>query len=166
MNEVKWLEFLAIPTVTNFPGYTLQAVSQLLQRKCGLRVQKIMIDNALDLKFCADPMIVQATPIHGIAFYKNMIFDANNESPKTATINTIDSYMELPCFVSKKKQKNAKLEPKAKQLNVLTYKFYRAPAKKNNQNKNVVTSKRNYEHINFRISLFEFDVTGKKGFLY
>ena len=82
MDEDKWNEFLALPTVKEARGFTLQAVTQLLQRKCGLRLLKIMIKDALDLRNCADPMIVQVTPSHGIAFYKDMIFDANNEGPK------------------------------------------------------------------------------------
>ena len=123
-----------------------------------------MIKDALDLRTCADPTIVQATPTHGIAFYKDMIFDANNEGPEKATSTNISEYVNLPCVVSNKKQKI--IEPKAKQLNVLAYKCFRAPAKKTNQNKHVITSKRNYEHTNFMISLFEFDVTGERDFIF
>ena len=76
---------------------------------------------------CADPKIVQATGIHGITFYKDMIFDANNEGPKKATRTNIDKYQNLPCFVSKIQQR--KIEPKAKQLHITAYKCFRAPKK-------------------------------------
>ena len=139
LNIDNWNEFVSTPTVKGDRGFTLKAVTQLLQRKCGLMVTKIMIKNALDLKFCADPMIVQASPSHGVAFYNNMIFDANNESPKTATKSNIDSYNNLPCSKRKKtlkvNRRHKSLEPKAKQLNVLAYKCFRAPAAKKKQPK-------------------------------
>ena len=50
-----------------------------------------------ELTTCADLTHVQETATHGIAFYKDMIFDANNEGTKKATMKNIDAYTNFPC---------------------------------------------------------------------
>ena len=40
LNEEKWNKFLEQHNVTNKPGFTIKSVTQLLQRKCKLKLQK------------------------------------------------------------------------------------------------------------------------------
>ena len=59
---------------------------QLVQQKCGYRVQRIKLHDVRDLMNIEAPTLVQSGSMHVIAFYKRMIFDANNTGPKKATI--------------------------------------------------------------------------------
>ena len=72
-------------------------MTQLVNKKCGYRVTKFKLNDAENLMNVVDPIIVQASMTHGIAFYEQMIFDATNTRTKKATLKNINSYPNLPC---------------------------------------------------------------------
>ena len=93
LDEEKWTEF--IEAKVKHRGYTPQAVTQLVQQKCGYRVTKFRLTDAKGLMNVTDPLIIPESGTHSIAFYEQMIFDALNKTTKKATMENITSYPDL-----------------------------------------------------------------------
>ena len=104
-------------------------MTQLVQQQFKFTANKFTLNDAKDLMTCADPILVGESVLHGIAFYEDMIFDANNEGTKKTTIKNIDVYSKLPC-VDNKNPTNITIPPKIRKLGkaklvLIVYNFYR-----------------------------------------
>ena len=107
---------------------------QLVQQKCGYRVQRIKLNDVRDLMNIEAPLLVQSGSMHVIAFYKRMIFDANNTGPKKATMKNICEYPNFSISEVKDHHKIGSI----KKVNEIVYKFVR-PIKKGKRGRREAT---------------------------
>ena len=110
-------------------------MTKLVQQKCGYRVQRIKLHDVRDLMNIEAPTLVQSGSMHVIAFYKRMIFDANNTGPIRATIKNIYKYPNFSINEVKGPKRIGKIE---KGMNEYVYKFIR-PIKKGKRGRREAT---------------------------
>ena len=135
LNQDKWEEWFEKRNIISTPSYAHKEVTQLVQQKCGYKFHRLELTDVRDLMNDEGLTIVSVSSMHFIAFYKPMIFDANNTGHKKATMKNITKY---PNFSSGKKGYNNMIGIIKKEINEFVYKFIR-PVKKQKRGRREAT---------------------------
>ena len=103
----------------------MKAVTQLIYQRSPYRVQKFKITDVRSLMNVKDPLMVQASSTHCIAFYKQMIFDATKKKTQKATMKNIQTYPKLGNKIidPKKKASSFTKGNKSRKVNAIVYKL-------------------------------------------